>query len=607
LGGPTSYRDGVRSSLLLSRRDLDFLLHRWLDVTSLTARPRYAEHSRETFDAVLDLAARIATEHFAPHNRTADEHEPRMVDGRVEMVPEVAKALRVFTDAGLMAGTFDEDLGGLQLPHVVGQAVMAWFNAANVGTAAYPFLTMANARLLVAHGSAEQVDTFVRPMVEGRWFGTMALSEPQVGSSLADITTRAEPQDDGSYRLTGNKMWISGGDHELTENIVHLVLAKIPGGPAGTKGISLFVVPKYLVDDDGSLGERNDVVLAGLNHKMGFRGTTNTLLNFGEGVHRPGGRAGAVGYLVGEPHRGLAYMFHMMNEARIAVGLGATALGYTGYLHAVDYARTRTQGRPPSAKDPSSPPVPIVEHADVRRMLLAAKSYVEGGLALGLYCARLVDEEQTAESDDDRARAHLLLEVLTPIAKAWPSRWGPVADDLAIQVHGGYGYTRDYPVEQFYRDNRLNPIHEGTNGIQAIDLLGRKAVMQDGAGLGLLLETVGATADRADGTEWAGLAADLRQTSGRLAAVTATLWSTGDPEVALANASAYLDAAGHLVVAWMWLEQVLALGDESGDFADGKRAAARWFARWELPAVRPLLDRLAALDRTVLDTPPSWL
>jgi alkylation response protein AidB-like acyl-CoA dehydrogenase len=597
----------VKDSLLLSRRDLDFLLHRWLDVESLTKRPRYAEHSRETFDAVLDLAAQIATDHFAPHNRAADEHEPRMVDGRVELLPEVGRALRVFSEAGLMAGTFDEELGGLQLPHVVGQAAMAWFNAANVGTAAYPFLTMANARLLTAFGSPEQVDTFVRPLVQGRWFGTMALSEPQAGSSLADITTRAEPQDDGTYRLTGNKMWISGGDHELTENIVHLVLARIPGGPPGTKGISLFVVSKFLVDEDGGIGERNDVVLAGLNHKMGYRGTTNTLLNFGEGVHRPGGRAGAVGLLVGEPHRGLTYMFHMMNEARIGVGLGATALGYTGYLHAVDYARTRTQGRSPAAKDPSSPPVPIVEHADVRRMLLAAKSYVEGGLALGLYCARLVDEEQTAESADDRARAHLLLEVLTPIAKAWPSRWGPVADDLAIQVHGGYGYTRDYPVEQFYRDNRLNPIHEGTNGIQAIDLLGRKVVMQGGAGLTLLLETIGATAARADGTEWADLAGALLEVSGRLAEVTATLWSTGDPEAALANATAYLDAAGHLVVAWLWLDQVLALGDETGDFADGKRAAARWFTRWELPTVRPLLDRLAARDRTALDTSSSWL
>ncbi|SFP01744.1 butyryl-CoA dehydrogenase [Geodermatophilus dictyosporus] len=595
------------SSLILSRRDLDFLLHEWLDVETLTKRPRYAEHSRETFDAVMDLAQQIATEHFAPHNRKADENEPRFVDGRVEMIPEVARALDVFRESGIMAGTFDEEYGGMQLPQTVGQAAFAWFKAANVGTSSYPFLTMGNARLLLAHGSQEQKDTWVRPMLEGRWFGTMALSEPQAGSSLADITTRAEPQDDGTYRLTGNKMWISAGDHELTENIVHLVLAKIPGGPPGVKGISLFVVPKVLVGEDGSLGERNDVVLAGLNHKMGYRGTTNTLLNFGEGVHTPGGRAGAMGYLVGEPHKGLSYMFHMMNEARIGVGMGATVLGYTGYLHALEYARTRTQGRPATNRDASSPMVRLVDHADVRRMLLAAKSYAQGGLALGLYCARLVDEERTAETQEERDRAHLLLDTLTPIAKAWPSQWGPVADDLAIQVHGGYGYTRDYPVEQFYRDNRLNPIHEGTNGIQALDLLGRKVTVHGGAGLRLLTETIAATTARAAGTPFADLAADVDAAATRLTSVTATLWGTGDPALALANASAYLDAAGHTVVAWLWLEQALATRDETSDFHEGKRAAARFFQRWELPKVHTWLDLLESLDRTVLDTPEAHL
>ncbi|MGY1695027.1 MULTISPECIES: acyl-CoA dehydrogenase [unclassified Geodermatophilus] len=595
------------SSLILSRRDLEFLLHEWLEVETLTKRPRFAEHSRETFDAVMELAEQIATEHFAPHNRTADENEPRFVDGRVEMIPEVARALAVFVESGIMAGTFDEEYGGMQLPQTVGQAAFAWFKAANVGTSSYPFLTMGNARLLLAHGSQEQKDTWVRPMLEGRWFGTMALSEPQAGSSLADITTRAEPQDDGTYRLVGNKMWISAGDHELTENIVHLVLAKIPGGPPGVKGISLFVVPKFLVADDGSIGERNDVVLAGLNHKMGYRGTTNTLLNFGEGVHTPGGRAGAVGYLVGEPHKGLSYMFHMMNEARIGVGMGATVLGYTGYLHALDYARTRTQGRPATGRDPSSPMVRLVDHPDVRRMLLAAKSYAQGGLALGLYCARLVDEERTAESQEERDRAHLLLDTLTPIAKAWPSQWGPVADDLAIQVHGGYGYTRDYPVEQFYRDNRLNPIHEGTNGIQALDLLGRKVTVQGGAGLALLAETIRATTARAAGTPFADLAADVDTALTRLVSVTGTLWGTGDAALALANASAYLDAAGHTVVGWLWLEQALATREETSDFHEGKRAAARYFQRWELPKVHTWLDLLESLDRTVLDTPDAHL
>jgi butyryl-CoA dehydrogenase len=592
------------ASLLLSRRDLDFLLHEWLEVEALTKRPRFADHSRETFDDVLDLAEQIATEHFATHNRLSDANEPVFDGEQVTLIPEIAHALEVFGQAGLLAGTLDEELGGLQLPAVVGQAVFGWFQAANVGTSSYPFLTIANANLLLAHGSPEQVETYVRPMVEGRFFGTMCLSEPQAGSSLSDVTTRAVPQDDGTYRLFGNKMWISAGDHELTENIVHLVLAKIPGGPAGVKGISLFVVPKVVVET----GERNDVVLAGLNHKMGFRGTVNTLLNFGEGVHTPGGRPGAVGFLVGEPHQGLKIMFHMMNEARVGVGLGATCLGYTGYLHALDYAKSRPQGRPVSAKDPASPQVPIIRHPDVRRMLLAQKAYVEGALALNLYCGRLLDEERTGESEADRARSTLLLDVLTPIAKSWPSQWCLEANSLAIQVLGGYGYTREYPVEQFYRDNRLNPIHEGTHGIQGLDLLGRKVVMQGGAGLQLLVETISATVDRATaaGGELAELAAQLRSVVDRLPVTTARLFSTGDVEVALANATVYLEAVGHVVLAWIWLEQLLAADGRPGDFYDGKRQAGRFFFRWELPRTGPQLDLLERLDTTTLDAQPAW-
>jgi alkylation response protein AidB-like acyl-CoA dehydrogenase len=570
------------ASLLLSRRDLDFLLYEWLDVEALTARERYAEHSRETFDAVLDLAEQIATKDFAPHNRRSDSEEPTFDGTSVHLHDEVLPALRKYADSGLVAAGMDHEVGGMQLPVTLTQVLLGFFQAANVGTASYPFLTMANANLLSAYGTPEQVETYVKPMVEGRFYGTMCLSEPQAGSSLADITTRAEPQPDGSYRVFGNKMWISAGDHELSENIVHLVLAKIPGGPAGSKGISLVIVPKYLQD-----GTRNDVVLAGLNHKMGYRGTVNTLLNFGE-------NGGAVGYLVGEAHQGLSYMFHMMNEARIGVGLGATALGYTGYLHSLDYARNRPQGR--VAKDPTSPQVPIVEHADVRRMLLAQKSYVEGALALNLYCGRLVDDERTGPDPD---RAHLLLEMLTPIAKSWPSQWCLEANSLAIQIHGGYGYTREYPVEQFYRDNRLNPIHEGTHGIQALDLLGRKVVMQGGAGLVLLAETIEATCARA--TTYPALAAALRGTVQRVVEVTQKVWGAGDVALSLANATPYLEAVGHTVIAWMWLEQLLAAEGKDGDFYEGKRRAAQYFFAWELPKTGPQLDLLASLDRTTLD------
>ena len=600
------------SSQLLSRPDLDFLLHDWLGAGSLTARERFAEHSRETFDAVLDVCAEIAAERFAPHNKRNDTEEPRFDPaggGRAVLHDEVRPALDALAGTGLLAATADAGVGGLQLPHVVRSACVAWFAAANISTWAYAFLTAANANLLLAHGSPEQIETWVRPMLEGRFHGTMCLSETQAGSSLADVTTRAEPQDDGSYRLTGTKMWISGGDHELGENIVHLVLAKIPGGPAGVKGISLFVVPKFLVGDDGTPGERNDVVLAGLNHKMGYRGTTNAVLNLGEGGHTPGGAPGAVGYLVGEPHRGLSYMFHMMNEARIGVGAGAAALGYTAYLKSLDYARSRPQGRPVAGRAPGQPQVPIVEHADVRRMLLAQKSYAEGALALVLYCGLLLDEQETDPDPAGRDRAGLLLGGLTPGADSWPAHWWLARHDLAIQVLGGYGYTREYDVEQHYRDNRLNPIHEGTHGIQGIDLLGRRTAARDGAGLdaldGLIAGTVARA--RAGGAEAKEYAEDLDAARARLVGVTRALHAEPDVTARLANASIHLEATGHVVLAWIWLEQLLAAGDRTDDLGHGKRAAARYFFRYELPRTGPQFDLLAAVDRTTTDLDPSWL
>ena len=601
------------SSLILSRRDLDFLLYEWLDVLSLTQRERFTEHNRETFDAVLDLCERLATDEFATHNKKSDQHEPEFDGNSVSMIPEVGAALQAFCDAGLMAAGQDFELGGMQLPCVIEKAGFAWFKGANVATSAYPFLTIGNANTLLKCGSTEQIERYVKPLLAGRFFGTMCLSEPQAGSSLSDIVTRADPEPDGSYRLRGNKMWISGGEHELSENIIHLVLAKVPGPDgkliAGVKGISLFIVPKRIVHADGSLGERNDVVLAGLNHKMGYRGTTNCLLNIGEGKFQPNGKAGAVGYLVGSLHQGLAAMFHMMNEARIGVGLGAVMLGYTGYLHALDYARNRPQGRHAANKDPLQAQIPIIQHADVKRMLLAQKVYVEGGLALTLYCARCVDEEKTASEEHIRTNATLLLDILTPIAKSWPSHWCLEANNLAIQVHGGYGYTREYNVEQFYRDNRLNPIHEGTHGIQGLDLLGRKVVMRDGAALALLSEKVRATITQSGTTELSELGGALLQRWQRLLDVTTQLHQSGDVNTTLANASIYLETFGHIVVSWIWLSQALSALDaqhNDQDFYAGKLQACRWFFRYELPKVDAQLALLASLDTTTLTMQDNW-
>ena len=596
-------------SKLLSRRDLEFVLYELLRVDELTKRARYADHTRETFDAAIDVAAKIAEEQFATHNKKIDQNEPTFDGKRVRIIPEVKAALDAYCGAGLMAAAHDFELGGMQLPYVVAQACFAHFNAANISTAAYPLLTAANANLIQAWGSEEQKAMYLPHLLSGRFFGTMCLTETQAGSSLSDIKTRAEPQPDGSYRLFGSKMWISAGEHDLAENIVHLVLAKIPGSPPGVKGISLFIAPKFLVNADGSLGARNDISLAGLNHKMGYRGTVNTVLNFGE-------KDGASAWLIGEPNRGLACMFHMMNEARIGGGLGAVMLGYTGYLHALDYARNRPQGRPAAGKDATQPQVPIVAHADVRRMLLAQKAYVEGGLALGMYCALLVDEQKTGVSPKVRKEARLLLDVLTPIAKAWPSQWCLEANSLAIQVHGGYGYSREYNVEQFYRDNRLNPIHEGTNGIQAIDLLGRKVGMDDGEALQLLARDLTRTvreAKAAESPELKGYGEQLGAAFGRVMDVIREFQCPNHRDyarTALANAHVFLELTGHVVVAWIWLRMALVaaqkVGTTDNDFYRGKLQACGYFFRWELPKTELWHRLLNGSDPTCEDMQDEW-
>ena len=323
---------------LVNRRDLEFLLYECLRAEELTKRERYADHDRETFDAVIDAAEKLATDLFEPHAAELDENEPLFEDGRITIIPAVKEALEAFCDGGFMGAAVDEEYGGMQLPWVIAQACSAYFNAANISTTAYPFLTVAAANMLAAFGSDEHKERYLRPLVAGRFFGTMALSEPQAGSSLSDIRTKATPTGAGHYLITGNKMWISAAEHDLSENIIHLVLTKIPGGPPGVKGISLMLVPKFRLDPDGKPGAFNNVKCIGVNHKMGYRGTVNTALSFGDDGE-------CHGYLIGKEHQGLAYTFNMMNEARVGVGLGAAALGYTGYLHSLEYARERLQGR----------------------------------------------------------------------------------------------------------------------------------------------------------------------------------------------------------------------------------------------------------------------
>ena len=611
------------------RTTLDFLLNDWLGTTDLTQRARFADHSRETFDAVLDTCERIAREKYAPFNRTIDIDEPRL-EGENVILPACTQAAHdAYVASGMLAAAQDVEMGGMQLPFTVESAANAFFGCASIGMGA-GMLTTGNASLLMVHGTPLQKEVFAKNEFSGAWSGTMCLSEPQAGSSLSDVVTRAVPDGDDSgtdplgprYRIKGNKMWISAGEHELTENIIHLVLAKIPGPDgkliAGTKGISLFIVPKKMVNAKGVLtGERNDVALAGLNHKLGWRGTTNTMLNFGEGKYPvtsvssglDGQGAGAVGYLVGQPGKGLQCMFHMMNGARIAVGIGATMLGMAGYYASLDYAKSRPQGRLTSTggKDAAQPQVRIIEHADVKRMLLAQKSYCEGALALALYCARLVDEQNTgtAEAADE---ARLLLEVLTPIVKSWPSEWCLEANSLAIQVHGGYGYTRDFPVEQYWRDNRLNMIHEGTHGIQALDLLGRKVLMEDGRGLTLLTQRMMASVTQAHSVPLlAPHAAALVTALQQVTQATQAAWSTGVPGEALANAVPYMQAFGHTVLAWIWLEVALTSlekdATQSIAACAGRIRATAYFYHYELPKVQAWLKVVERRDMTCADMP----
>ena len=597
------------SAPLLSRRDLEFYLYELFEVESLASRERYADHNRESFNSAMDIAEKVAEEYFVPIRAKVDMNQPDWDGEKVIMIPEIKRAYDAVAEAGLICPDQDYDMGGMQLPLVVAACAMGYLTAAASTTNGFHALTAANANLLETHGTQEQIDTWVSRLRTGEFAGTMALSEPQAGSSLADMRTKAVPQADGTYRLFGNKIWISGGDHELSSNIVHAVLARIEGAPAGVKGISLFICPKFLLNDDGSLGARNDVQLAGLFHKMGGRGQTSTALNFGE-------NDGAVAYLVGEPHQGLKYMFHMMNEARVMVGTSGATLAMCGYQYSLEYARERPQGRKPSSKDPLSEPVMLIEHADIRRMLLAQKAYAEGSWSLCLFASQLVDDWKTHPEESGRQAAFELLDFLTPIVKTWPSEYGPKANDLAIQVLGGAGYTNDHPVELMYRDNRLNPIHEGTTGIQSLDLLGRKVPQNGMAGYQRCIEGISADLQKAEGipalVAMCG-ALDLavkdlqRTTTSLLSAMTGQ-----DIDLVMANSVRYLELFGHVVVGWMWLRQGMtaakALEKASDDdaFYKGKVQAMNYFARWELPQTAVWANLLCGLDDTTYAMQADW-
>jgi len=588
----------------VSERNLKFLLYEVLDAESLTQHEYFQEHNRETFDMVLETALKMGRDLLLPHLREMDQIPPALVNGEIKVHPIVKTYMTECGDGGWISANAPFDMGGQQLPTIITNSCLFLFAAANYSASVYPMLTTGAAHLIEAFGAPELIETFVPKMFTGRWQGTMALTEPQAGSSLADVTTQAEPTDKGFYKIRGQKIFISASDHDGVENIVHLMLARIKGAPPGVKGISLFVVPKLRLTAEGALVP-NDVNVAGLYHKLGYRGAPITQLSIGENDD-------CRGFLVGEPNRGLTYMFQMMNEARIGVGIGAAAIASAAYHTALQYAKERPQGRRISDKGANSPPVLIIKHPDVKRMLLFQRAVVEGSLSLLLQCSMYADRIK-ATTGEERERYSLLLDILTPVAKTYPSEMGVLAVSQALQCLGGYGYCDEFPVEQFYRDARIHPIHEGTTGIQGLDLLSRKLSMKNGAGFHFFVEELEKSIEQARVWEDLGpYARRLREALAILQQVSthlSNLSAKGDQEIFLADATLYLELFCTIAVAWQWLLQGLAaeeklsesLPEQEMAFYQGKIHTMKYFFHYELPKIGGLRERLMESDGLTLE------
>src|SRR5450631_3331645 len=598
-----------RANPLLDDRTVEFILYELLDVEALCNLADFGEHNRHTFDLLLTSARTLARRELFPNYRTIDAAPPVLRDGRVYVHPLLKAAWPQLVDLGLIAATRGPEVGGAQLPLVVASLASAYLMAGNLSAYGFVGLTSGAAHLLEAFGSAELKARFMAPLYSGQWTGTMALTEPQAGSSLGDIRTRATPTAAGHHLISGSKVFISAAAHDLAPNVVQMVLARLEGAPPGSQGVSLFVVPN-LREEGGELVD-NDVSVTGLVHKIGWRGLPSCVLSFGE-------RADCHGWLLGEPNRGLSQMFQMMNAARIMVGLNAVATASVAYQEALAYARTRTQGRAAATRDPSSPQLPLLAHADVRRMLLRQKAIVEGGLALLASTARTADLAAHATDVEERRRSKLLLDLLTPVAKSFPAEAGFEATALALQVHGGYGYSTEFLPEAWLRDQKLNRLHEGTTGIQGLDLLGRKAVADGGAALHAFSDEVTRTLARAKAAgleptwaeQLAEALAELVDTSTALAARGAA----GDVEGMLAHSNDYLTLFSIVAVGWQWLSmaavalEALHSGPSEQDvaFYRGKLAAAHYWVVTELPRVTALAALCRSAENSYLHMLPEW-
>jgi alkylation response protein AidB-like acyl-CoA dehydrogenase len=599
---------------LLSDRNVDFLMREVLDTKALLALPAFSDHTLETCAMYVQTARKLAREVLYPAYKPMDEAPPRLVDGQLRVHPAMHAIFPRLVELGTITATRPSSVGGVSLPTCIATLANVYLMAANLSAYGYAGLTTGAARLIESFGSDDLRARFMTAMYAGQWTGTMALTEPQAGSSLTDVKTVAKHSGAGDhYLVRGSKIFISAGDHDLTDNIVHLTLARIEGAPAGIKGVSLFAIPKRREAERGKAGSLvpNDVHVAGVIHKIGWRGIASLAINFGE-------QDDCHGWLVGEPHRGISYMFQMMNEARIMVGLNGVATAAVAYQESLEYAKTRPQGRPFGAKSPQAPQVAIIEHADVRRMLLRQKAIVEGGLCLVVETARLQDLSEHAVTPEERERARLLLDLLTPIAKTFPAEKGFESNALAVQIHGGYGYTSEYMPESWLRDQKLNTLHEGTSGIQSLDLLGRKVVAGGGTALRALVDAIQATVGRAKS---AGVPdAWLTRLQGSVTAVgevtmqLGELGAKGDVESMMRHSFDYMEMLSLVVIGWQWIEQAAAANEGLArdpspgdrDFYEGKLVATQYWVNTELPRVGTLGALCRSNEDSYAKAQPAW-
>ncbi|HPA83658.1 MAG TPA: acyl-CoA dehydrogenase [Deltaproteobacteria bacterium] len=614
------------ANLILDERDQQFILYEMLNVEKLCGYEKYADFSQDMFDMILTEAQKIAVEEILPTLADGDKVGCTLVDGKVSVPESYHRAFRLFREGGWIGMSFPPEEGGQGLPESVKTAAIDWFYH-NFAFVAYPFATEGAAHLIMTYGTEEQKRKYMDKMVQGIWGGTMALTEPNAGSDLGNMSTKAFRQPDGTFRIQGTKIFITGGDHDLVENIVHPVLARIEGDPAGTKGISIFLVPKYLVNEDGSLGKRNDYEIANIEHKMGIKGSATCLINFGD-------HGECYAELLGEERQGMKIMFQMMNEARLAVGMQGLASASIAYLHALQYTKERLQGSSlMEFKNPEAPRVPIIQHPDVRRMLLWMKSSVDSLRALAYFTAYCFDMEKVVQDEVEKDKWLGYAEILTPIVKAYSSDIGFRVTETAMQCYGGYGFCCEYPIEQFLRDEKIASIYEGANGIQALDLIGRKLGMKKGAYfMNLLSEMNNTIAKYKDLNGVKDFAGDVQNAVNKMAEMglyLATCGKQGKFLVPINNAYPFLMMMGKVVSGWFLLweagvaqqkldELAKAQGVDQGDaaawaqfvkgnknaaFYTGKIYSAKFFAKNVLPEVDAAATAIKNEDMSILEIP----